>query len=216
MSHKQNVPGQKPLHSLLMQTSPIHNKLSRRQLIKTGIFGSAVLSISSGAASLSASTETQDQPAHVDGHPYPFLNKDDQVLITALLPVIIDLNWPKDAKDQQIATEKTLRSIDLYITRLGSFNAGEIRKLFDLLNFRMTRFLMAGIWSSWDKVDKKQVDGFLISWKLSRFSLLTGAYNALTDILAFCWYSNPENTSKLGYSGPPEYTLQALPQFKNT
>ena len=214
MSDKLNVLDPQPLQTRPAQTKSMQTKLSRRQLIQTGLFGSAILSISSGAAALTASTEDRIETLQVNGHSYIFLSKDDLILVTALLPAILDLHWPTDPKLQKEATTKTLKSIDLYISRLGTFNTSEIRKLFDLLNFRMTRFLIAGIWSSWDKVNPKQVDDFLNSWKISRFSLLTGGYNALSDILAFCWYSNPENTTKLGYSGPPDFVLEALPQFK--
>jgi len=192
------------------------NELSRRQLIKTGLFGSVILTVSSGAAVFSPSLLADEKLRSADSarQSYQFLEDKDVTLITALLPAIIGSNWPENTEHQTLATSAALISADQFIFRLGDFNKGEIRKLFDLLHFTPSRILVTGIWAKWEDITPAQAQGFLQSWKTSRFSLLTGAHNALSDILAFSWYSNPKNTAHLGYSGPPQFVVNSLPQFK--
>lgn len=190
--------------------------LSRRQLLKRGAFGSLILGTASSSAFLSgcASKTFKSSLNPAPQSIYQFLRQDDVRLISAIAPVIIDQHWPQPETEATQARDLVLERTDLFITRLGDHNMREIRQLFDLLNQRMTRGLTTGLWSPWQEQDPSDIEDFLEDWKSSRFSLFTSAYNALTDIIGFAWYSAPQNTARLGYAGPPAYLYEALPHLQ--
>lgn len=193
-------------------TRMLEKGLSRRQLIKTGLFGSIALSTAHITACTSHAIKS---PLNgIEKSPYQFLTKQDAVMLSAILPVMVATNWPNTSIERRSAEAQTLQRIDLFLSRLGHHNLSEVRKLFDLLQFTPARGLSTGIWSSWENASNKEVNQFLNRWKFSAISLFNSGYNALSDILCFAWYSAPENTANAGYLGPPEHALQGLPQFQ--
>ncbi len=189
--------------------------LSRRQLLQRGLLGSALLSTASLSASLSGCTSTPTPISAQSGQTvYRFLRKDDIVLLAALAPAIMDQHWPQTETAHIDAMNTLAPRIDRFIMRLGDFNIREMRKLFDLLNSGFMRGLTTGIWRDWNETDREEVHRFLQDWKFSRFALFNSAYNALSDIIGFAWYSMPANSGPMGYSGPPAYVIDSLPQFK--
>lgn len=200
-----------------MGTSPLRSR-SRRSFLKTGIFGAAALSV---ASSLSVLSGCASKPGHYplndsDQAVFRFLNKEDVSMVAALLPVIAGSSWPAVPEQQRAAVERTLPRIDLFLFRLGDFNRKEIRQLFDLLHMRVTRGLTTGVWQDWSEASEQDVAAFMESWKHSSLALFNNAHNAFTDIIGFAWYSHPEVSGPLGYTGVTETLRQALPQFQQT
>lgn len=197
-----------------MTDQNLAHPLSRRQLLQRGLFGTTLLGIAASSAALSGCAGKMRPPPVYPDTPsvYTFLRRDDVLLVSAIAPAIIAKHWPET--DTQQARDALLTRVDLFITRMGDHNIREIRKLFDLLNQTLTRGLTTGIWSSWESVDVARAREFLDDWKNSRLSLLNSAYNALTDIIGFAWYSNPHNTQHLGYAGPPAHLYEVLPQLQ--
>lgn len=194
------------------QTSAARPTLSRRQLLKTGVLGATALSTIHLAA---CSSHALKSPFNeVSSSPYRFLTKDDAIMLSAILPVMMAHNWPTVKPAQLNAEAEALQRIDLFLSRLGHYNLSEVRKLFDLLQFTLARGLTTGIWRSWENTKTEDIENFLNRWKFSSISLLNSGYNALSDILSFAWYSNPSNTAYAGYTGPPSYALESLPQFQ--
>jgi hypothetical protein len=194
------------------QTSAAQPSLSRRQLLKTGFIGATVLStIHLTACSSHAIKSPFNQNK---ASPYQFLTKDDAIMLSAILPAMMAHNWPSEEQAKLHAEAETLQRIDLFLSRLGHFNLSEVRKLFDLLQLTPARGLTTGIWKNWENTTPEDIDHFLNRWKFSSLNLLNSGYNALSDILCFAWYTNPSNTDYAGYSGPPNYALESLPQFQ--
>ncbi|MDX1452753.1 MAG: hypothetical protein R3183_09365 [Oleiphilaceae bacterium] len=189
---------------------------SRRQLIKRGAMGSLVLASASSASFLSGcASKIVKPPFNTQEHAvYQFLNRDDVLMISAIAPVIIDTHWPSEAEPAKAARDTLLQRVDTFITRLGDHNMHEIRQLFDLLNQRITRGLTTGLWAPWPQQEPAAIENFLNDWKSSRFALFNNAYNALTDIIGFSWYSAPQHSTAFGYAGPPAYLYEALPQLR--
>lgn len=188
------------------------SSLNRRQFLKTGLLGGVLLSTVHLGACSSQALKSPLNP-HVQS-PYVFLTKDDAIMLSAMLPAMIGDNWPSDSSQRYQAEAETLARIDLFITRIGESNQHEIRKLFDLLQLRLARGISTGIWRDWQNTDTEQVEQFLLRWKHSAISLFNSGYNGLSDIICFAWYSHSENTRNFGYSGPPRYVLENLPQFQ--
>lgn len=196
------------------QTSAASTSLSRRQLLKTGFMGAAALSTIHLTACSSHAIKSPANKAL--SSPYQFLTKDDAIMLTAIFPAMMAHNWPPLKQNQLMAEAETLYRIDLFLSRLGDFNLSEVRKLFDLLQFRVARGLTTGIWKSWENTNADDINNFLNRWKFSSISLLNSGYNALSDIISFAWYSKQTNTAYAGYSGPPAYALASLPQFQKS
>jgi len=137
------------------------------------------------------------------------------VLLAALAPAIVDRHWPETPAMRVAAMNNLSGRVDRFIVRMGDHNIREMRKLFDLLNSGLMKGLTTGIWSDWDEADNKDIQRFLNDWKHSRFALFNSAYNALSDIIGFAWYSDPTHTKGLGYAGPPAHAIESLPQFQN-
>ncbi len=190
--------------------------LSRRQLLRRGLIGAALLGLGTTSALISGcASSPMAPPVNPRSHAvYAFLRRDDVVLVSTIAPAIIADHWPSSPHAGTHARDTLLARVDLFITRLGDHNIREMRQLFDLLNQTLTRGLTTGIWSSWDAVDTARAQAFLDDWKHSRLSLLNSAYNALTDIIGFAWYSDPANTQHLGYDGPPAHLYKVLPQLQ--
>lgn len=187
--------------------------LDRRQFLKTGLLGGVLLStVHLGACSSQALKNPLNRHPK---SPYAFLTKADALMLSALFPAMIADNWPSTETDRRQAEAETLQRIDAFLIRLGAFNQDELRKLFDLLQIRVARGLTTGIWRNWENTDSQQVEQFLQGWKHSSISLFNSGYNGLSDIICFAWYSEPKHTQDFGYSGPPPYVLEALPQFQS-
>lgn len=189
--------------------------ISRRQLIKTGFLGSALLTVSSGMAVLTGCSSRPPRPlVDTSGEQvYRFLNKEDVALVVALLPVVVGDTWPSQTGARRQAELDTLPRVDLFVSRMGDFNRQEVRQLFDLLHIRLTRGLTTGLWSSWESQSEQDIEAFFSSWQHSSLDLFRSAHNALADILGFAWYSNPMVSKPLGFSGVKPEIAAALPQF---
>jgi len=192
------------------------NNPSRRGFLRAGVIGSALLASMSGVSVLTGCS-SKPEPSSLSasgGTAYLFLNKEDIVMVAALIPVIVGDSWPQSESAQTDAIGMTLERVDRYLSRMGAFNMKEIRQLFDLLHLRLARGLAAGIWSDWERATHSELDDFMASWRHSSISLFNNAHNALADIIGMAWYSNPVMAKEIGYNGPPDYVLQSLPQFQ--
>ncbi|ARU57683.1 twin-arginine translocation pathway signal protein [Oleiphilus messinensis] len=190
--------------------------LSRRSLLKTGFMGSIFLSSVSMTAGLSgcATQPAQPKPGQDASavHHYQFLSEDDIVMLGVLVPAITGANL--SAENAQPKVSHCIKSIDQGLMLIGDANKKEVRKLFDLLNFTPTRGLLGGIWSSWENTSQEQATEFLASWRYSSMALLNNAYAALIKIVSLTWYADETNWSESHYPGPPDYAVNALPQFR--
>lgn len=137
-------------------------------------------------------------------------------MVAALIPVIAGDSFPAAPEQQRSAIDQTLPRIDLFLYRLGDFNRKEIRQLFDLLHMRVARGLTTGVWQDWSEAPAEDIAAFMQSWKHSSLALFNNAHNAFTDIIGFAWYSNPDVSGPLGYSGVTDTLRAALPQFQQT
>ena len=189
------------------------SNIDRRSFLKTGLGGALLLGTVSVTAGLSGCAS---QPAgrlsavgtRMDAsYQFRFLTEDDIALFEALLP-----ERPQ-ARNSAIAG--TIERIDAGIHKFGPANQAELRRLFDLLNFGLTRVTVARVWSSWPNVTTAEADAFLERWRTSRIGLFNNGYIALTKISNVAFYGYRDFWHLSGYPGPPQHAVDALPQFQN-
>ncbi|MFP3977064.1 hypothetical protein [Marinobacter sp. KMM 10035] len=194
--------------------------LDRRSFLRTGLGGALFLGSVSVTAGLSGCATA---PAGRLGavatrmdarYQFQFLSADDIELLEALLPAILGSALPEQANNRRIAIAGTVERIDMGIHKFGPANQKELRQLFDLLNFGLTRVTIARVWPAWRDATTEQADAFLQRWRSSSIGLFNNGYMALTKISNVAFYGYQENWQLSGYPGPPDWAVKALPQFR--
>lgn len=192
----------------------------RRSFLRASLGGTLLLGGVSLTAGLGgcATTPAGLQPGlepDSDGYRFRFLSADDIVLFEALLPAIIGPALPEQPEQRRGQIRGTIERIDAGITQFGPPNQAELRKLFDLLNFGLSRATLAGVWSGWSNASTADAEAFLERWRTSSIGLFNNGYIALTKISNVAFYGHPDHWQVSGYPGPPAWAMQALPQFQS-
>ncbi|MBL1271495.1 MAG: hypothetical protein COB25_003505 [Oceanospirillales bacterium] len=195
--------------------------LNRRSFLRTGLGGALFLGTVSVTAGLSGcATAPAERLGAVETrmdarYQFQFLTTGDIELFEALLPAILGSALPEQPNAKRMTVAGTIERIDAGIHKFGPANQKELRQLFDLLNFGLTRVTIARVWPSWRNVTTEQADAFLERWRSSSIGLFNNGYMALTKISNVAFYGYQENWDLSGYPGPPEWAVQVLPQFRN-
>ncbi len=168
--------------------------LTRRQFLKVGIGGAAVLA----AAKLVYDLRP---PAHPPASAPPLPGADARDVVAALVPVVLAGALP--AEEREAVVGRVSDDVLAAIAALPPAAQAELGELFALLSFAPSRFLLAGVRGAWRHASATQVHGFLERWRSSRFKLLQAGYHALNQLILAAWYANPKSWPATGYTGPP-------------
>jgi len=131
---------------------------------------------------------------------YNFLTAKDHLMLTAIIPVMLKTSIKLNIKE----INKIINNIDITIYGLPLELQKELRELFTILQFPVTRRLLAQVWSPWSQTKENEIESFLNSWRKSKLSLLRGAYQGLNELIFASYYSQPESWKSIGYDGPPK------------
>lgn len=167
----------------------------RRRFLKVGLVGSAVLTVAAGGIFLTYQSESCADCL--------WLHQDDQLLLKAIIPIILAGALPKEQNERNTAINEVIIGFDISVSHFPPSVRDEIRQLLWLLEFPVTRLLVAGIWGAWHKVEVSDISHFLKSWQHSRFDLLRVGYTALHDLVTGSWYANSRSWQRIQYPGPP-------------
>ncbi|MDI9244111.1 hypothetical protein [Marinobacter sp. CHS3-4] len=203
------------------ESSSKPDTMDRRSFLRTGMGGALFLGTVSVTAGLSgcATSPAGDgytalSDARASNYQFRFLTKDDIVLFEALLPAIVGPSLTEDPERRRIKIRETIERVDAGIHQFGPANQKELRGLFDLLNFGLTRVTVARVWSSWENASTADADAFLKRWQTSSIGLFNNGYIALTKVSNVAFYGHEDHWAASGYPGPPQWAVDALPQFK--
>lgn len=168
---------------------------SRRDLLRTGLFGAIALSaVSTGAVLSGCSAPTAAPGLRV-------LRQSDVVVLTALVPVVM-AGVVAGGRDGAAQVAATVRELDAFLSTTSRPGQKQLLQLFDLLSMPLTRYTVAGLSDDWPHARPAAIEAFLLRWRDSRFELLRGGYAALSQLLAMSWYLQPEHQAALGYQAP--------------
>jgi hypothetical protein len=177
--------------------------LSRRQFIKAGLAGGAVLlAVRAAYGPLSSDPSV---PGDRD-FAYAILGVKERTILAAIVPVVLHGALPLDAPGSEGAVVEVIRGVDVAVSGLPLSVQAEVAQLFALLGFPLTRRVVAGVASPWLEASPEAVGAFLERWRLSRFALLRSAYRALQELIMAAWYGNAAAWPRIGYPGPPALT----------
>ena len=162
--------------------------VTRRRLLTGGIAVGAL------AAAGLVYEFTADGSARDPEHRYTMLDDEDRVIVAAIAPVIVGI--PGTALE-------VARGVDVAIAGLPLELRAQLRQLFGILRFPLTRMFVAGIWRPWHSASQAEIAHFLTAWRYSPLVKLRGAYDALHQLIMAAWYGNEKSWSAIGYPGPP-------------
>ncbi|AOE82774.1 twin-arginine translocation pathway signal protein [Pseudomonas sp. TCU-HL1] len=169
--------------------------LSRRNLLKVGLFGSAFLSTAGVTASLTGCS------ASVPAGGFAVLRDSDMPFLRALVPVMLEGAVSGEKMAQ--AVDGTLQSLDYALHRLSPEMLKLTLQLFDVLALPITRGPLTGIWGRWENASAQSVREFLERWENSSIGLLKMGHASLLQLVMMAWYGRPESWAHCGYPGPP-------------
>jgi hypothetical protein len=173
----------------------------RRTFLKAGLVASVGLGLVN-----QLHTSAKAQPANtaeLGTFDLKKLKNADAALIAALAPVILAGTLPQAEDARKVAISEVVDAFDRTIAGLSPLVEGEIRELFSLLHFSLTRKYLAGVSKPWDEASSSEIEAFLSNWRNHRFALMQSAYQALARLMIACWYGNPLSWGAIEYSGPP-------------
>ena len=171
----------------------------RRTFLKAGVAGSALLLLGRWLPPAHAADSSDEQKST-----FAYLTAADAAMLARLVPVMLEGALPKDRGQFNAAVAETLRGIDATIAAQSLGVRGEILDLFGVLTKSITRSLVAGIWTSWDKASDQDIRDFLSGWRNSRLDMLRTGYIGLNNLIVGSWYGNPKSWARIGYDGPPK------------
>ena len=92
--------------------------------------------------------------------------------------------------------------VDKAVAALQPAVQAELQQLFALLNFPVSRRLLAGVSQPWLKAPTDEVAAFLQNWRDSRFTLLRSGFHGLHQLILAAWYGSPNAWAAIGYAQP--------------
>lgn len=168
----------------------------RRQFLKVGLLGSAALTVAACSTMVSREAEKCSDCL--------WLGHEDRHLLHAIIPVMLTGALPLDVQERKKAIDEIIIGFDLTVSHFPKTVRDEIEQLLWVLEFPLTRSLIAGVWTSWRNTNANSVNELLTNWKYSDFDLLRVGYTALHDLIAGAWYANPRSWLRIHYPGPPK------------
>ena len=169
--------------------------VSRRTLLRVGLFGSAALAGAGLIGSLSGCSPERSAQGFV------LLRDSDLPMLRRVAAVMLE--GATAAANLPGAVQSTLTSLDQGLARLSPAVAQQVRQLFDLLSLPLTRGPLTGVWSGWEQAQDATVVAFLRRWENSSIDLFKQGHASLQQMILMAWYGRPESWARCGYPGPP-------------
>lgn len=163
--------------------------ITRRKLLTGGLAAAAALAVAGIVYEFSPEGSQRDPQ-----YRYTMLDDEDRAIVAAIAPVMLGL---------QHTVPQVVRGMDTAIAGLPLEVRAQIRQLFTLLRFPLSRMFVAGIWHPWHAASEAEIRHFLESWRYSPVVQLRSAYDALHQLILASWYGNSDAWPSIGYAGPP-------------
>lgn len=176
--------------------------ITRRRILKGAVLGGFV--VASGVSLWQLSLTESVDVVEADDYPYRFLTLDERLLLWAIIPAYL---YPAIQVDDDKSKFMVLQNIDGAISGLPQSTQDELRQLFSLLSFQLSKALVAGIWTRWNNASIDSLQIFLKDWQESYLALLRTGYMGLHQIIIGSYYSEPISWPSIGYPGPPPLNL---------
>ncbi len=174
---------------------PASIDLSRRQFIRLGLVGGAVIASGATLSGLSGCSRRAD-PAEGFRH----LRPADLALLAPLVPVL--LAGAFEMNDASV--RKALQGMDTLLDYGAPGARADVFELLDFLQLAPARWFLTGSWQSFETMDEAQAREAVAHWAGRDRGLSRLALRALAAPLQWAWYMTPEGSRASGYPGPPQ------------
>lgn len=171
--------------------------MNRREFLKLGAASSAALTATSMTATLTGCTDAIEPNSN-----WKVLTPSERTLLAAIIPVMLKGSYPESSAEREAALNSILKTIDTGLSTFGPHNLKQVKELFTLLNFGLSRGLTTGVWSKWETASETEIENFLQRWRDSSVGLFNLGYNGLNKLIAASWYGQPQAWPTAGYPGP--------------
>ena len=175
-------------------------RISRRGLLRAGLIGSAV--VWAGGQIGCAARRVASAPAHTTP-PRAALTPAGEEILRAVIPVVLGSLLPTEDADREKAMSVGLSTLDEYLAYLPQPLQHEARDVFETLDLRATRVLLAGTWGRWSEASPDTIESFLRSARESRFDLVRRMFAFLQSMAVLAWFDQRVAWPAIGYGGPP-------------
>jgi hypothetical protein len=174
-------------------------RLTRGELIRTGIAGAAVLALANCARSNAPAQPPFDDP----GYTYAILTPSEREMMAAIAGTMLAGALSDPAGGAPAPLVQAVRGVDVALAGLPPAPLEEFQQLMGLLEFPVTRAFAAGIWGDWRDASPREIAAFLERWRFSGTLLFRTGYQALHTIVMAAWYGNGASWPRIAFPGPP-------------
>jgi len=175
-----------------MASHPVH---SRRNVLKTGVAGGALLALAGAGFLASRKSRLLDVPQELkvfDALEYSVL------FALARRIVAPPPSWPSlDTVNPVVNADATLALAPEVVLK-------DIKRLVRLFDNSLASFVLDGWTRPFTALNDAEQDAALAQWRDSRWVLRRTGFVVLRTLLAAAYYGDPHTWQAVGYPGPPE------------
>lgn len=171
--------------------------LTRRLLLKRGLFGGALLLL--GGAGLALRPGRTLEPKG----PLRFFSRAEYATFAALAARVI----PKREGWLSTQEAQVAEKADALLATVDPATGAELKQLLGLFDNALAGLLFDLTPTPFSLRDADAQDRALDAWQHSRLALRRTGFKALRNLAAACYYGSPETWAQVGYRGPPELGL---------
>lgn len=178
---------------------PLPHSPGRRDLLKKGLLGGALLAVGAPLALWSRSGMLSRSPKN----PLRALTQAEYSIFAAVAARLVPgddsdaAGWPSaEALDVP-------GKLDALLARLHPRAIKDFQQLLHVFENALTGLASAGVPRTFTRSSPAEQDARLEAWRHSRVALFRSGYQAMKRLGHAIYYSSPETYARVGYPGPP-------------
>lgn len=166
--------------------------VSRRRILKFGLFGSAVLA--AGGLGLSLQATKLRSPAA----PLSVFNQQEFSILSA----IVDRMFPDNPPFVSGSSARVPELVDELMSTMPTLTVEEFKQALALMENALTSLVFFGTPRPFSQCTPDVQDAILEDWRTSSILLRRTVFRALNSVCAGAYYGNHARFEALGYAGP--------------
>ena len=178
---------------------PLPYSPGRRDLLKKGLLGGALLALAGPLALLSRSGLLSAQPRQ----PLRALTTAEYAIFAAVAARLSPGDDAPAAAWPSTVALDVAGKLDALLARLHPAAIKDFRQLLHVFENALTGLASAGIPRTFTRSSPAQQDARLEAWRHSRVALFRSGYQAMKRLGHAIYFSSPETYAHFGYPGPP-------------
>ncbi|MCZ6560944.1 MAG: hypothetical protein O6931_08685 [Gammaproteobacteria bacterium] len=129
-------------------------------------------------------------------------------LLRVLAPSVLHGLLPIQPNERTDSLNELLSAVSTSVSSLSGDSREQLARLLAALDYRVTRWLLTGLWKPLAEASIEEIDEFLNNWRNSSIGRFNLAYRTLTRLLVNNWFVLPAHFAQAGYPGPPSWAVE--------